>query len=129
MLGPRAILTREISPVRVREVTMTVAADGKTATYVAIDKRTDVPGRLRTEYLAERTAPAAAEANLVSGKWRGLRYLSVPMSFRLREFRQDGDHLTVSSPRSGAYSATLDGPFALPCGKPSVSEPRPFTNL
>jgi hypothetical protein len=112
VLSPRAILTREISPVRIREVTMTVAPDNKTATYVAIDKRTDVPGRLRTEYVAERVAPAPAGANLVSGKWRGLRYVSVPMSFRLKEFRQDGDRLTVSSPRGGAYSAVLDGPYA-----------------
>jgi hypothetical protein len=112
ILSPRAILTREISPVRVREVTMTVALDNRTATYVAIDKRTDVPGRLRTEYVAERVAPAPAGAHLVSGKWRGLRYVSVPMSFRLKEFRQDGDRLTVSSPRGGAYSAILDGPYA-----------------
>jgi hypothetical protein len=112
VLGPRAILTREISPVRVREVTMTVAPDGKTARYVAIDRRTDVPGRLRTEYVAERIAPAPPGANLVSGKWRGLRYVSVPESYLLKAFRQDGDRLTVSSPRGGAYSAILGGPFA-----------------
>jgi hypothetical protein len=111
VLGPRAILTTEISPVRVRKVTMTVAADGATATYVAIDKRTDIPGRLRTEYIAKRIASAPAGAHLVSGKWRGLRYVSVPMSFRVKEIRQDGERLTISSPRGGAYSAILDGPF------------------
>jgi hypothetical protein len=112
VLSPRAILTTEVSPVRVRKVTMTVAVNGRTATYVAIDKRTDVPGPLRTEYIAERIAPAPRGANLVSGKWRGLRYVSVPMSFRLKEIRQDGERLTISSPRGGAYSAILDGPFA-----------------
>jgi hypothetical protein len=111
VLGPHAILTREISPVRVREVTMTVSSDDKTATYVAIDRRTDIPGRLRTEYLAERIAPGPAGAHPVSGKWRGVRYVSVPAPYREKDIRQDGERLTVFSPRGGAYAATLDGPF------------------
>ena len=78
---------------------------------MAIDKRTDVPGRLRTEYVAERIAPSPPGAHAVSGRWRGLRYVSVPDSYRLKSFRQDGARLTVSSPRGGAYSANLDGPF------------------
>jgi hypothetical protein len=111
VVGPRVILTREVSPVRVREVTMTVAADDRTATYVAIDRRTDIPGRLRTEYVAERIAPAPPGAHPVSGKWRGLRYVSVPESFRLKEIRQEGERLIVSSPRGGVYSAVIGGPF------------------
>ena len=118
VLGPRAILTTEISLVRVRKVTMTVSADDRTATYVAIDHRTDIPGRLRTEYLAQRIAPPPPGAHRVSGKWRGVRYVSVPEAFRLKEIRQVGERITFTSPRGGAYGAVLDGPFEpLPSGK------------
>ena len=111
ILGPRAILTREISPVRVREVTMTVSPDNTTATYVTIDRRTDIPGRLRTEYVARRIAPAPRGAHLVSGRWRGLRYVSMPPPYRERNIHQEGERLTVFTPRGGAYAATLGGPF------------------
>jgi hypothetical protein len=110
VLGPRAIRTRIVSPTRVRETTMTVAADDRTARYVSIDRRTDLPGRLRTEYLARRIAPAPAGANRASGSWRGIRYVAVPDVLRTVELGEQGDRFTYRTPSGVHYTAILGGP-------------------
>ena len=108
--GPRSILTRIVGADMVRETTMTVAPDDRTATYVSLDRW---PGRadlLKTEFLARRIAPAPAGAHPVSGSWEGVRYVDVPIPYRSVEFRQDGDRLTRSTFRHGHYTAVLGGP-------------------
>jgi hypothetical protein len=80
--GPHAIVTRIVETDMVRETTMTVAADDKTATYVALDRWPSVKAPLRTEYLARRVAPTPAGSHPVSGSWLGVRYVEVPEAYR-----------------------------------------------
>lgn len=110
VVSPRSIITRIVSPTRVRETTMTVAPDDLTATYVSIDHRTDLPGELRTEYLARRIAPAPAGANQVSGSWRGVKYVSVPEIIRTVELVDDGRKLIYREPGGFHFTSNYDGP-------------------
>jgi hypothetical protein len=119
VLNDHAIRTRIVSSTRVRVTTMTVAADNKTATYVAIDHRTDIPGVLRTEYLAQRIAPAPPGANRVSGQWRGVRYVSVPKVLRQIDLKVDAKTFTYRHPSGVHYTAVIDGapaPVETPTG-------------
>ncbi len=108
-LNDHTIRTRIVSATRVRETTMTVAADDKTATYVAVDHRTDLPGVLRTEYLARRIAPSPAGANRVSGQWRGVRYVSVPEALRRIDLKVDATTFSYRHPTGAHYTAVIDG--------------------
>jgi len=109
--GPRAIVTHIVSPAMTRSTTMTVSPDGWTATYISIDHRPGVKGPLRTEYLAKRIAPAPAGAHPVSGKWQGLRYVSVPVQLRTTELHIVGNSLTYRVPIGVSYTARFDGDF------------------
>jgi len=70
--GPQTIVTRIVDREMTRETTMIIAPDGRTATYVSLDKWPRRLTPLRTVYVAERTAPVPAGAHPVSGSWRGL---------------------------------------------------------
>jgi hypothetical protein len=110
--GPRTIVTRNVGRTMVRETTMTVSADDRTATYVALDRWHGLPAPLRTEYLARRVAPSPRGAHPVSGSWLGLRYLEVPEEYRSIELKETGDQLTRYSFRRGRYTATYGGAAA-----------------
>jgi hypothetical protein len=110
--GPRSIVTRIVGPDMIRETTMTVAADDRTATYVSLD---DWPGRasgLRTEYLARRIKPAPPGAHPVSGSWQGVRYTAVPEEYRSITLIDTAEGLSRSSFRRGRYTARYGGPPA-----------------
>lgn len=107
---PAAIVTRNVGHRMVRETTMTVSPNGKTATYVSLDRWPGLPTPLRTEYLARRVAPSPRGAHAVSGSWLGLRYVAVPVEYRSVELTDAGDHLTRASFRRGRYTATYGGP-------------------
>lgn len=110
--GPRTMITRIVDHEMTRETTMTVAPDGKTATYVALDAWPGRAGRLRTVYLAKRVAPAPAGAHAVSGSWRGVAYLQVPEEYRSVDLRESGGFFTRSNFRHGRYTARIGGPPA-----------------
>lgn len=108
--GARTMVTRIVEPQMVRVTTMTVAPDGHSATYVSLDKW---PGRaklLRTEYLAKRVAPAPPGAHAVSGSWRGLRYVEVPVEYRSFDLSEANGHFSRSAFRYGHYTARIGGP-------------------
>jgi hypothetical protein len=107
--GPRIIVTRILDREMTRKTTMTVAPDGRTATYVSLDKWPGRPKRLRTVYVAERTAPAPAGAHAVSGSWRGLRYVEVPEEYRSVDLKESNGQFTRSNFRHGHYTAKLGG--------------------
>jgi hypothetical protein len=109
--GPRALVTHIEGPTLSRTVTMTVAPDGRTATYVANDKRPGVKGPLRTVYVARRTAPAPAGAHAVSGTWQGIRYVTVPEQQRTIILHVEGDRFVYSHPLGYAFTARLGGGF------------------
>lgn len=133
--GPRTIVTRIVEPQMVRETTMTVAADGRTATYVSLDKWPGKPTLLRTEYVAKRVAPAPPGAHAVSGSWRGLRYVEVPVEYRSVDLREADGRFTRTSFRYGHYAARIGGPAVAVSGdgrnifKASVRAPNPRTRI
>jgi hypothetical protein len=92
-----------------RETTMTVAPDGKTATYVSLDKWPGHRARLLTEYIAKRVAPPPPGAHAVSGSWLGLRYLAVPLEYRSVRLEEANGRFTRIDFRHGRYSARIGG--------------------
>lgn len=112
VLSPRAIRTKIVSPSLIRETTMTVSANDRTALFVSLDHRPEVRGTLRTRYVATRVAPAPRGANRVSGSWQGVSYLEVPKVVRTIELRLVGDQLSYSTPTGVSYSAAINGPPA-----------------
>lgn len=109
--GPRTIVTRIEDPTRSRVTTMTVAPDGRTATYVTHDRRPGVKGPLRTVYIARRTAPAPPGAHPVSGTWQGIRYVTAPEQARTTELHDDGRRLTYRHPFGYTFTAEFGGGF------------------
>jgi hypothetical protein len=89
---------------------MTVAPDGKTATYVSLDEWPGHSTPLRTEYLAKRVAPVPAGALAVSGSWQGLRYVRVPVEYRSVVLNESHGQFTRSDFVHGHYTATIGGP-------------------
>jgi hypothetical protein len=76
--SPRSIVTRIEEPAIRRSTTMTVSRDGAIATCTSIDHRPGIAKALKTVYVARRIAPAPPGAHAISGKWKGMRYVSVP---------------------------------------------------
>lgn len=120
--GPRAIVTHIISPELDRETTMTVSADGKTATYVSLDHRPGIKGALRSRYIARRVAPAPPGAHPVSGAWQGIAYLEVPVQQRTIVLRDEGGRLAYSTPLGAHYVARIGGP-SVPVQGPFGGDP------
>jgi hypothetical protein len=108
--GPRTLVTRVVDHEMIRETTMTVAPDDRTATYVALDTWPGRTKRLRTEYVANRIAPAPAGAHPVSGSWRGVAYREVPEEYRSVQLRERNGLFTRSNFRHGHYTARIGGP-------------------
>lgn len=110
--GPRTIKTRIVDHEMTRETTMTVAPDGKTATYVSLDKWLGRTKSLRTEYLAKRVAPSPAGTQAVSGSWLGVRYVAVPQEYRSIRLSEKNRQFTRIDFRRGHYTAEIGGPPA-----------------
>ena len=108
--GPRTIVTRTVGPDMIRETTMTVAPDDRTATYIALDQWPNLKDRLRTEYLAKRTAPTPPGAHPVSGSWLGVAYVEVPEAYRSVELKDTARQFSRYNFRHGHYTATYGGP-------------------
>ncbi|HEX8127335.1 MAG TPA: hypothetical protein VF548_17300 [Allosphingosinicella sp.] len=103
--------TRIVQPDLGRTTRMRVAGDGKTATYVSVDRRRGISGPLRTEYLAERVAPGPAGSHAVSGAWKGVRYVSVPVQLRTTILTERGETLSYRTGTGYSYTARYGGPF------------------
>lgn len=111
IVDPRTLSTRIVQPDLVRTTRMRVARDGRTARYVSIDRRRGIRGPLRTEYLATRVAAAPAGAHAVSGSWKGVRYVSVPIQLRTTVLVDGGDRLGYRSGTGFFYTARYGGAF------------------
>jgi hypothetical protein len=110
--GPRTIVTRIIEPAMTRTTTMTVAPDGRTATYVSIDHRAGIKQPLKTVYLARRVLSGPRGSHLVSGTWQGIAYKSVPELIRTTELADTGRTFAYRVPIGVAYTAEFGGPPA-----------------
>jgi hypothetical protein len=105
IVDARTIVTRIVQPDLTRETTMRVSADGRTATYVSLDRRRGIDGLLRTEYVARRSAAGPPGSHAVSGTWQGVRYVTVPAQLRTSCFEESGDGLTYRSGTGYSYTA------------------------
>ena len=114
--GPRSIRTETLARDMLRTTTMTVAHDGLTATYIALDKWPGEPKPLRTEYLARRVAPAPAGSHQASGSWQGIRYVAVPEEYRSVTLTEVGNSFARSNYRHGHYNVTIGGLPAIVLG-------------
>lgn len=110
--GPRTLVTRVVDREMTRDTIMTVAPDGHSATYVSLDAWPGRKGRLRTEYVARRVAPAPPGTHAVSGSWRGVAYVAVPEEYRSVTLREAGGVFTRINFRHGQYTARIGGPPA-----------------
>jgi hypothetical protein len=111
IIDARTISTRIVAPDLVRTTTMRVAQDGKSATYVSLDRRRGIEGLLRTEYLARRVAPGPAASHAVSGTWQGVRYVSVPVQLRTTMLADDGERFSYRTGTGYSYTAPYEGSF------------------
>jgi hypothetical protein len=111
IVDSRTLSTRIVQPGLDRLTRMKVARDGRTATYVSIDRRRGIEGPLRTEYLARRAAPAPAGAHAASGTWQGVRYVSVPIQLLTTVLNDEGDRLSYRTGTGYSYSAPYGGGF------------------
>lgn len=110
--GPRSITTHMVEADMVRDVTMTVDADDRTATYVGLDRWPHVDKPLRTVFKAQRIRPAPRGAHPVSGSWKAIGYTEVPVQYRTVELKLKGDRVTIRAFRGGTITAQFGGPAA-----------------
>jgi hypothetical protein len=111
IVDSRTISTHILQPGLVRTTRMRVSPDGRTARYVSTDRRAGIAESLRTEYVAERTASGPAGSHAVSGTWRGVRYVSVPLRLRTTILSDSGDGLVYRTGSGFSYSARYGGGF------------------
>lgn len=111
IVDARTISTRIVQPDLDRTTLMRVARDGRTATYVSRDHRAGIEGTLRTEYLARREAPGPAGSHAISGTWKGIRYVSVPLQLRTTTLTDHGDRLSYRTGSGYAYTARYGGAY------------------
>lgn len=111
IIDARTISTKIVQPDLVRTTRMKVARDGRTATYVSIDRRAGIQGPLRTEYIAKRVAPGPDGSHAASGTWQGVRYVAVPLQLRTTILSDSGDHLSYRSGSGYSFTAPFTGAF------------------
>jgi hypothetical protein len=111
IVDSRTISTRIVQPGLVRTTRMRVARGGRTARYVSTDRRAGTSGLLRTEYVAQRTASGPAGSHAVSGTWRGVRYVSVPVQLRTTMLTDSGEGLAYRTGIGFFYDAPYSGVF------------------
>jgi hypothetical protein len=111
IVDSRTISTRILQPGLARTTRMRVSRDGRTARYESIDRRSGISEPLRTEYAAERTAAGPAGAHAVSGTWRGIRYVSVPLLLRTTSLTDSGGGLAYRTGTGFTYDARYGGEF------------------
>ncbi len=102
--------------------TLTVAADGKTATYSDTDTTNAGAPPANEEGTLTRVGKApAAGAHAVSGAWQTTKITNASDSETLLTYKTDGDSISYSAPGGGAYTATLGGLDAPLTGDPGVN--------
>ncbi|HYS46908.1 MAG TPA: hypothetical protein VEM35_10730 [Rhizomicrobium sp.] len=99
--------------------TITVSADGKTATIDFTDSSastTPVTGKV----ILARVGAASAGMNPFSGSWRTASYSSLSDNGITITYKTSGDMLTMSTPAGQGYAAKLGGPAVPYKGDPGT---------
>ncbi|MGH8190989.1 MAG: hypothetical protein ACREP2_06040 [Rhodanobacteraceae bacterium] len=87
--------------------TITVAADGKTATYEFTNDSgaSPVTGKL----MVKRIAKGAPGSNAVAGTWQFEHYGDISASALTASYKVDGDTVSFSDPTGDSYTAKING--------------------
>jgi hypothetical protein len=111
--------------------TMTVAADGKTATFEFTDSSDTNSDPVTGKGTSMRVAKGPAGSHAISGSWRTTSFENVSDNGLSFTYRTDGDSLKMTTPTGQSYSAKMDGtdaPFKGDPGVTSVSVKKMDTN-
>jgi len=94
----------------VSSLTVTAAADGKTATYEFTDNSGTSP--VTGKAVVERVAKAPAGSNAVAGSWKFGHWESMSDNGRTFTYKVDGKQVSYSDPTGYSYSAEIGGKAA-----------------
>jgi hypothetical protein len=101
--------------------TMTVAADGKTATFELSDSSASNAAPVTAKGTMARVAKGPAGSHAVSGSWRTTHYENASDNGLTFTFKVTGDNVNYSTPTGQAYEAKLDGTEAPYKGDPGTT--------
>ena len=101
--------------------TMTVAPDGKTASFEFTDSSNTNADPVTGKGTMTRVALGPKGAHAISGSWRTASYSSVSDNGLTFAYKVDGDNLSMSSPTGQSYTARMDGTDAPYKGDPGTT--------
>ena len=87
--------------------TITVAPDGKTATFESTATRPEGPSTVKGTLA--RVTPGAAGSHAVAGAWKNTGYQSASESMMSYTYKVDGDTVSMKDGQGESYTAKLDG--------------------
>ena len=101
--------------------TMTVAPDGKTASFEFTDSSNTNADPVTGQGTMTRVALGPKGAHAISGSWRTASYSSVSDNGLTFAYKVDGDNLSMTSPTGQSYTARMDGTDAPYKGDPGTT--------
>jgi hypothetical protein len=111
---------------------VTVAPDGKTATFEFTDTSASNGAPVTGKGEIARVAKGPAGSHATSGSWRTVKFENFSDNGITTTYKVDGDMLNMSSPTGQSYSAKMDGtdaPYKGDPGTTSVSVKRLSRNV
>ena len=101
--------------------TLTVAPDGKTASFEFTDSSNTNADPVTGKGSMTRVAMGPKGAHAISGSWRTTSYGSVSDNGLTFTYKVDGHNLSMTSPTGQTYTANLDGTDAPYKGDPGTT--------
>lgn len=105
----------------ISDSTMTVAADGKTASFEFTDSSNNNTEPVTGNGTMMRVAKGPAGAHAVSGSWRTQSYGNVSDNALTRSYKIEGDMFSMNAPTGESYTAKMDGSEAPYKGDPGAT--------
>jgi hypothetical protein len=100
---------------------VTVAPDGKTATFQFTDSSNTNAAPVTGKGEQKLVKPGLAGAHAISGSWITTSFSSFSDNGLTVTYKTDGDMLTMTSPTGQSYTAKLDGTEAPYKGDPGIT--------
>jgi hypothetical protein len=101
--------------------TLTVAADGKTATVDFTDSSDSNAAPITGKATMARVAAGPAGAHSISGAWRNASIQTLSDNGLVLTYKVDGDHLRMTTQTGQSYTAKMDGTEAPYKGDPGIT--------
>lgn len=105
----------------VTTTTVTVAADGKTATFEFTDSSNSNGAPVTGKGTQTKVADAPTGSHAISGSWITTSFASLSDNGVTVTYKTDGDMLTMTSPTGQSYTAKMDGTEAPYKGDPGIT--------